>query len=61
MKEFIILRNGIVIVGYLVRQQYSTFEGGMRYIFRTDRGEYRCIKDADGNFKEYGASGGNLI
>ena len=51
MKEFIQLHTGELIVGQLVRQ-YSAFEGGMRYIFRTDRGEYRCIKDEKGNYKE---------
>ena len=52
MKEMIQLRSGEMIVGYLVRQ-YEAFEGGMRYIFRTDRGECRCVKDDRGNYKEY--------
>lgn len=52
MKELITLRNGVVIEGYLVRQ-YRAFEGDMRYIFRTSNGEYRCVKDIDGNYREY--------
>ena len=52
MKEMIQTRTGEMIIGYLIRQ-YSAFEGGMRYIFRTDRGEYRCIRDEKGNYKEY--------
>lgn len=52
MKEFITLRTGEVIVGQLVRV-YNAFEGGKRFIFRTSRGEYRCVKDENGNFKEY--------
>lgn len=46
-------KNGEVLEGKLVHQ-YGAFEGGMRYIFRTENGrEYRCIKDTDGNFVEY--------
>lgn len=52
MKEMIQLRTGELIAAYLVRQ-YEAFESGMRYIFRTDRGEYRCVKDERGNYKEY--------
>ena len=36
-------RNGYVKSGVIVRI-YQAFEGGTRYIFRTDSGEYRCIK-----------------
>lgn len=46
------LKSGELIAGMLVRQYYA-FEGGIRYIFRTDRGEYRCVKDEKGNYKEY--------
>lgn len=52
MKETFTTKNGVQKEGYLVHQ-YSAFEGGMRYIFRTDSGEYRCVKDADGNYVEY--------
>ena len=52
MKETITLRNGTTVEAYLVRQ-YGAFEGGMRYIFKTPNGEVRCVKDADGNYKEY--------
>lgn len=51
MKEMIQLRTGELVVAYLVRQ-YEAFEGSMRYIFRTDRGEYRCVKDDEGNYIE---------
>ena len=51
MKEMIQLRRGELVVAYLVRQ-YEAFEGSMRYIFRTDRGEYRCVKDENGNYIE---------
>ena len=52
MREMIQIRTGELIAGTLVRQ-YLAYEGGMRYIFRTERGEYRCIKDEKGNYKEY--------
>lgn len=52
MKELITTRHGEVLEGQLVRI-YSAFEGGQRYIFRTARGEYRCIKDDAGNYVEY--------
>ena len=51
MKEMIELKSGELIVGQLVHQ-YVAFEGGMRYIFRTERGEYRCYKDERGNYRE---------
>lgn len=52
MKELITLRNGVMVEGYLVRQ-YRAFEGGMRYIFKTQNGEVRCVKDANENYREY--------
>ena len=52
MKETFITKDGVQREGYLVRQ-YTAFEGGMRYIFRTDNGEYRCIKDERGFYREY--------
>ena len=52
MKETFITKDGVVREGYLVRQ-YPAFEGGMRYIFRTDNGEYRCVMDENGNYREY--------
>jgi len=51
MKETFTTRYGVEKEGQLVRQ-YSAYEGGMRYIFRTTDGEYRCIKK-DGKFVEY--------
>ena len=48
----ITLRTGEVVEATLVRI-YGAFEGGMRYIFKTARGEVRCVKDADGNYVEY--------
>lgn len=51
MKDMIQLRTGELVVGYLVRQ-YEAFEGSMRYIFRTDRGEYRCVKNNKGDYVE---------
>lgn len=47
-------RNGEVKFGHLVRM-YEAFEGGVRYIFRceADGRDYRCVKDENGNFKEY--------
>ena len=52
MKEIFWTKDGFMKEGYLIRQ-YAAFEGGMRYIFKTDNGEYRCIKDDDGKFVEY--------
>jgi len=52
MKELITLCTGEIIEGQLVRV-YNAFEGGKRFIFRTSRGEYRCVQDENGNFKEY--------
>ena len=52
MKETFTTKNGVQKEGYIIRQ-YTAFEGGMRYIFRTDNGEYRCVKDANGNYVEY--------
>ena len=52
MTEWIKLANGVSVVAQLVRQ-YGAFEGGQRYIFRTPNGEYRCIKDEEGNYVEY--------
>jgi hypothetical protein len=51
MKEKFITKDGVQIEGYLVRQ-YTAFEGGIRYIFQVGCGEHRCIKDADGNYRE---------
>lgn len=49
----ITLKSGEVVEAKLIRS-YGAFEGGMRYIFRTQSGcEVRCIKDADGNYVEY--------
>ena len=45
-------RNCYVKSGVIVRI-YQAFEGGTRYIFRTDNGEYRCIKDENGEYREY--------
>lgn len=45
-------RNGYVKSGVIVRI-YQAFEDGTRYIFRTDNGEYRCIKDENGEYREY--------
>mgnify|MGYP007069888360 FL=1 len=44
-------KDGIQKTGQLIRQ-YEAWEGGMRYIFRTDNGEYRCVKDEYGNYRE---------
>ena len=47
-------RSGEKKIGYLIKM-YEAFEGGMRYILRCE-GEginYRCVKDENGNFKEY--------
>lgn len=52
MNELIRLANGMVVAAQLVRQ-YGAFEGGQRYIFRTPHGEYRCVKDEEGNYVEY--------
>ena len=45
-------RHGYVRSGVIVRI-YQAFEGGTRYIFRTDNGEYRCVKDENGEYREY--------
>jgi len=45
-------KRGEVLEGVLIRT-YSAFEGGERFIFRTERGEYRCVKDEAGNYVEY--------
>ena len=50
--ESIILRNGEVVKGRLIRV-YNAFEGGKRYIFQINKGEYRCIKNENGEFVEY--------
>lgn len=50
--ETITLRTGEQITGKLIHQ-YGAFEGGMRYIFKTQNSEVRCIKDEDGNYVEY--------
>ena len=53
MKTLITLKNGVVVEAVCIRQ-YGAFEGGMRYIFRTDDNrEFRCVKDADGKYVEY--------
>ena len=41
-----------VLEGVLIRT-YSAFEGGERFLFRTERGEYRCVRDEAGNYVEY--------
>ena len=51
MKAQITTINGKVIEGTLVRQ-YLAYEGGMRYIFSTTSGDYRCVKDENGNYVE---------
>jgi hypothetical protein len=48
----ITLRTGEVVEATLIRV-YGAFEGGMRYIFKTAKGEVRCIKDANENYVEY--------
>ncbi len=50
--EQLTTRNGYVKSGVIVRI-YQAFEGGTRYIFRADSGEYRCIKDENGEYREY--------
>ena len=45
-------KRGEVLEGVLVRT-YHAFEGGERFIFRTERGEYRCVRDEAGNYVEY--------
>ena len=50
--ETITLKTGEQVQGKLI-YQYGAFEGGMRYIFKTDRGEIRCVKDKDNNYIEY--------
>lgn len=52
--QFFTTRNGEEKFGYLVNFYYA-FEGGMRYIFRCedDGRDYRCVKDENGDFKEY--------
>lgn len=52
MKETFKTVDGITKEGYIVRQ-YNAFEGGMRYIFKTDNGEYRCIKNKNNEYVEY--------
>lgn len=52
MNEQFTTRDGVTMEGKLVRA-YSAFEGGMRYIFVTRNGEYRCVKDSHGNYVEY--------
>ena len=50
----IVLRNGKIVYGKLVRK-YCAFEGGMRYIFHVDGyGDVRCVyENATSNYKEY--------
>lgn len=52
--QFFVTRNGEEKFGYLVKM-YRAFEGDMRYIFRCedDGKDYRCVKCADGSFKEF--------
>lgn len=50
--ETITLANGEIITARFVRV-YNAFEGGQRYVFWTPKGEYRCIKDENGNYIEY--------
>ena len=45
-------KRGEVLEGVLIRT-YCAFEGGERFIFRTERGEYRCVRDENGEYKEY--------
>ena len=52
MNEWFKTSDGVIMQGKLVRA-YKAFEGGMRYILITANGEYRCVKDADGNYVEY--------
>lgn len=50
----IVLRNGKIVYGKLVRT-YCAFEGGMRYIFHVDGyGDVRCVyENATSNYREY--------
>ncbi len=45
--------KGEKLNGTLVNQ-YTAFEGGTRYIFECENGrQYRCIKNASGEYVEY--------
>ena len=44
--------SGEVKYGVIIRV-YQAFEGGTRYIVKTDSGEYRCVKDDSGRYAEY--------
>lgn len=50
--KWITLKDGTIVEAEFVRA-YGAFEGGMRYIFKTATKEYRCIRNADGNYAEY--------
>lgn len=51
-RDKFITKDGKVLEGQIIHR-YPAFEGGMRYIFKTDDGkEYRCIL-VDFKFKEY--------
>ena len=50
--ESITLRNGDVVNGQLIRV-YNAFEGNIRYIFKVDNREVRCVQNAEGNYIEY--------
>lgn len=56
MKCVFTAKNGEVLEGEII-YWYNAFEGGMRYIFKTDTGkEYRCIREETENgfrYKEY--------
>lgn len=56
MLEFFefVTRDNKIKRGYLVHA-YSSFEGGIRYIFRCeeDGKDYRCVKSKNGKFIEF--------
>ena len=50
----IVLRDGKIVYGKLVRKYYAV-EGGVRYIFHVDGyGDVRCVyENAQSNYREY--------
>lgn len=52
LKEFI-TRDGVMLKGTLVRQYFVVDDCSLRYIFKTEQGQYFCRLDGNGNYVEY--------
>lgn len=46
-------RDGEVKIGMMVRSYRGFEDGNMRYIINSGGMDYRCVKDADGEYVEF--------